>query len=302
MDAPPRVRRVLVTGATGFIGRHCLNALLMRDIELHAVAQSIPKGPLGRTAWRACDLRDPQSTERLVADLRPSHILHCAWMATPGRFWTDLENLQWLYSGLAMLSAFRKHGGERFTGAGTCAEYISDADKFIEEQTPISPATLYGKSKAALWTAAQAFASDGGPSVSWGRIFMPYGPGDNPQRLIPTIIAALKEGRPVLLTAGNQERDFVHVKDVADLLVKLLFSEHTGAFNVGAGRPTSIRYVAEYLAGKLASPKLLNFGARPMPTNEPLKLVADTERVTRIIGWAPSVTLEPGLDALIENE
>jgi nucleoside-diphosphate-sugar epimerase len=302
MDAPRRVRRVLVTGATGFIGRHCLNALLTHEIELHAVARSIPKGPLGRAAWRVCDLRDPQATERLIADLRPSHILHCAWMATPGRFWTDLENLQWLYSGLAMLSAFRKYGGERFAGVGTCAEYTKDADEFIEERTPISPSTLYGKSKAALWAAAQAFTCEGGPSASWGRVFMPYGPGDSPQRLIPSIIAALRERRPVSLTTGNQERDFVHVRDVADLLVRLLFSEHAGVFNVGVGRPISVRYAAEYLAGKFATPKLLNFGARPMPTNEPLKLVADIGKVAKIIGWTPSMTLEAGLDALIEIE
>src|SRR5205085_2609309 len=112
-------------------------------------------------------------------------------------------------------------GGKRFVGAGTSAEYEPTEGPCEEDRTRLRPATLYGKCKAACWLAAEAAAQHFGFTAAWGRIFLPYGPGDPPGRLIPSLLMALKEGRSIATTHGEQLRDFVYAPDVADLLTHL---------------------------------------------------------------------------------
>jgi nucleoside-diphosphate-sugar epimerase len=145
---------VLVTGATGFIGRHCLARLLSEDCEIHAVSRhpgasrsSAPQGE--RVRWHEADLRDPAAARGLIFAIRPSHLLHLAWEATPRIYSLSPENLRWLEAGVAMIAAFGEAGGRRFVGAGSSAEYEGGHQRCIEDLTPIRPATIYGKCKAA---------------------------------------------------------------------------------------------------------------------------------------------------------
>src|SRR5262249_52412474 len=157
-----------------------------------------------RITWHAEDLRVPEAARQLVERIRPTHLLNNSWVTTPGRFWSDPENLNWLQSGLATLRGFGEAGGVRFVGVGTCAEYDWEESRFVEDKTPIRPRTLYGKAKAAMAAAVEAFSANYRFSAAWGRIFLPYGPGDSPQRLIPTVIEALLAGRTVDLSHGGQ--------------------------------------------------------------------------------------------------
>lgn len=292
--------RVLLTGATGFLGRHCLERLGLEGVEIHAVNRN-GKGPaLTDAQWHAADLRSPISAAATVEAVRPTHVLHSAWIVAPGRYWRHEDNLSWLEGSIALLRAFREIGGRRFVGVGSCAEYDWGAERFREDDTPCRPATLYGKSKYALWDAAQAFA-DNAFSAAWTRVFLPFGPGDNPARLIPSIISALRAGSMVALGTGEAVRDFVWAPDIADLLVRLLAGDATGVFNVGSGRGTAVGDVARTLAVRLGRPDLLQFGARSDPADEPASLVADMMKVERTLGWRASMSLEVGLDALLEN-
>src|SRR5207249_536052 len=111
-----------------------------------------------RVRWHAADLREPAEARRLVVAVRPSHLLHLAWEATPRVYSGSPENLRWLAAGAAMLAAFGEAGGARFVGAGSSAEYEPGEMPCAEDATPIRPATVYGKCKAACWLAAQAAA------------------------------------------------------------------------------------------------------------------------------------------------
>lgn len=298
--ALPGNARVLVTGATGFLGTHFIERLTAENAEIHAVNRG-GVGPLaGRVAWHAADLLDPSVAAKLVADIRPTHLLHNAWMAVPGKFWSDPSNLQWLESGMALLRAFRENGGQRFVGIGTCAEYDWSASGFVEDETLIRPATLYGSSKAAMWAAAQAF-SDDEFSAAWMRVFLPYGPGDSEKRLVRSVIGALREAAEVALGSGNQIRDFIWAPDIADLAAAILADGTPGAFNAGTGKGTSVRQVAEHLASRIGRPELLKFGARADPVSEPPSLVANTDKVRRTLGWTPKTDVFSGLDVILET-
>jgi nucleoside-diphosphate-sugar epimerase len=291
---------VLLTGATGFLGSHCLDRLLRERCIIHAVSRRPRTRTHDRVTWHAEDLRDPEAARQLVERVRPTHVLNSAWIATPGRFWSDPENLDWLQSGLALLRGFGEVGGGRFVGVGTCAEYDWEECPLSEGKTPIRPMTLYGKAKAAMAAAVDAFAARYRFSAAWGRIFFPYGPGDAPQRVIPTVIEALLSRRPVDLSDAKQERDFIYVADAADLLVRLLAGEEEGAFNVGTGCATQIRSVAEQIADRLGGRELLKFGAIETD-GEPKHLIADMSKVTLLLGWSAPTSLETGLGNLLNR-
>jgi nucleoside-diphosphate-sugar epimerase len=291
--------RILITGASGFIGTHCLRRLLLEDCEIHAVNRDGVGPGAGRIHWHPVDLLEPSQVRDVISAVRPSHLLHCAWIAIPGVYAHSPENENWLRVGEVLAEGFGQFGGRRLVGVGTSAEYDPDETPCIEDSTPIRPATVYGRCKAQLWATIQAAAEKHGFSSAWARVFFPYGPGDAPGRLIPSLMAALLEKTTFHATHGLQVRDLIYVPEAADLLIRLLFSTEEGAFNVGTGRGTTIRYVIEYLAEHLGQPRSVCFGAHASRPGDPPALVADMSKVAAKFGWTAQVSVEAGLDELI---
>jgi nucleoside-diphosphate-sugar epimerase len=298
----PESTTVLVTGASGFLGRHCLPALLREGLRVHAVSRNRRGNDEDGITWHSLDLRAQAATEQLMRALRPSHLLHLAWITTPDRYRSAPENLDWLEASLAMVRTFGEHGGQRFVGVGSSAEYGIAAGPRTEDEVPIRPASLYGQCKAACWMAAEAYALRYAFSAAWARVFLPYGPGDDPRRLIPSLLAALAAGTPINVTDGSQVRDFVHVTDIGDVLVRLLATPQAkGAFNVGTGRGIPVRQVIEWAADHFHARELVRFGARPQRDDEPPSLVADMAKVERVLGWRAATSIESGLERLLRE-
>lgn len=293
------MKRVLVTGPSGFIGTHCLRRLSRDNCEIHAVNRSGRGEPSAGVTWHAADLRDLDQIVPLIAKIRPTHLLHGAWIATPGLYGHSPENFAWLKSTIVLADAFGTHGGTRFLGIGSSAEYDPGERPCLEDETPIRPATIYGKCKAASWLAVQAAAQRHGFSAAWGRLFLPYGPGDPPQRLVPSVLAALRAGQAVQTTHGTQQRDFVYAPDAAELLVGLLLADEVGAFNIGTGCATAVRSVVEYLASHCGRPDLPQFGAIALAPGEPAVLVADMSKVRQRLSWSPQTDIHEGLDRVL---
>jgi nucleoside-diphosphate-sugar epimerase len=296
--ALPRGSRLLLTGATGFLGRHILERAKDCGAEVFATCRN-PPAKSGGVRWIAADLLHPEACHGLIAEARPTHLIHSAWIATPGVFWASPANADWLTAGIALLKAFGDYGGQRFVGVGTCAEYDWSGEVFAEDRTPALPTTPYGKAKAAMASATDAFAARYGFSFAWGRVFLPYGPGDAPERLVPTLLRGLLKGEDIKLSEGTQVRDFLYAPDGADLIVRLAASAELGVFNVGTGVGSSVRAVAERLAQAVGRSDLLRFGALPARAGEPDTLVADMEKVARLVRWKPLHSLDQGLEATV---
>jgi nucleoside-diphosphate-sugar epimerase len=276
---------------------------LLRDgLRVHAVSRTRRGTTADGIVWHNLDLRARGAAEQMMRALRPSHLLHLAWITTPDRYRHAPENPDWLEASLALVRAFGEQGGQRFVGVGSSAEYAVGASPCTEEATPIRPASLYGQCKAACWMAAEAYALRYGFSAVWARVFLPYGPGDDPRRLIPSTLAALAAGTPINVTDGSQVRDFVHVTDIADVLVRLLATPQAkGAFNVGTGRGIPVRQVIEWAADHFHARELVRFGARPRRDDEPPSLVADMAKVERVLGWRAATSIESGLERLLRE-
>jgi nucleoside-diphosphate-sugar epimerase len=297
-------RSVLVSGASGFIGRRCLPRLLEAGFSVHALSSGhrVPKRT--EIEWHQCDLFDAVQVGAALKAARASHLLHLAWITVPGAFWDSQENLRWLSASEELYRAFYAHGGERIVGVGTCAEYEPAAgqqERITESAATGHPQTLYGQCKAAAWSACLAAALVAGREAAWARLFYPYGPGEPVSKLIPSVILGLLRKQRVECTHGLQVRDFIYVDDVADALVALLKGRQAGAYNVGTGRANSVRDTVEVIAATLDRPDFIVFGARTAPTEEPPRLVADIGKLSAALRWQPRVSLQAGIEKTIEE-
>ncbi|MBU1275031.1 MAG: NAD(P)-dependent oxidoreductase [Proteobacteria bacterium] len=293
-----RAKRILVTGATGFIGRHCIPALIEKGFEVHALSSRGAQLP--NVDSHEADLMNPGATAGLLSELTPTHLLHLAWYAEPGLFWNSRENLAWVAASLNLYRAFVENGGRRMVAAGTCAEYDWNYSVLDEYETPIKPATLYGVSKAALHSVLTRAADLDGLALAWGRVFFLYGPGEKPGRLVSDVIRGLLQGRTVETTSGLQKRDFMHVADVAGAFAALCDSDAQGSFNIASGEARPLHELLKAIGDITGRPDLLRVGARPMPPGEPPCLAAATTRLTQEVGFCPRHDLESGLGDAIQ--
>ncbi|HUJ73974.1 MAG TPA: NAD(P)-dependent oxidoreductase, partial [bacterium] len=293
------LRRVLVTGATGFIGRRTLEPLLRRGFEVHAASRRPPQDAPAAVIHHACDLLDQEARQALVQSVAATHLLHLAWFAEPGRFWKSPENLRWTAASIELTRVFAAHGGRRAVFAGTCAEYDWSETLCDEQRTPIRPQSLYGSCKAALWSVLQSAAPVLGITAGWGRLFFLYGEHEHPQRVIPSVILALLRDQPAVCTAGRQVRDFMYVGDVAQAYVSLLDSVVTGPVNIASGEAQPLAETLTLLGQELRKPHLVQLGARPTPPHEPAVLRADISRLRDEVSFRPQVGLREGLQRTI---
>lgn len=287
--------RVLLTGASGFVGRHALAALVRAGHEVHAVARTPELAQVGVT-WHAVELLDG-NVDRLLADVEPELLVHLAWYAEHRKFWSSPENVRWVEASLALLRAFADSGGRRAVLAGTCAEYDWSVE-LLDEDAPLRPATLYGSAKHSLHVVAEPFCAEVGVELAWARLFFLYGPYEDPRRFVPSIVLALLRGEPARMTVGTQRRDFLHAADAGAAFAALADSEVVGAVNLARGTAYALRDLAEQIARRIEGAEL-QLGALATPADEPAALLTNARRLREEVGWTPRIGLDEGLDEVI---
>ncbi len=305
-----RERRVLVTGAGGFIGRWSVPPLVRAGFDVHVVVSGgmngqIPAELTGSKPHFADLLKEPD-IDALLDRVRPTHLLHFAWIAAPGIYWTSADNARWLAASQYLLRSFHARGGSRVMMAGTCAEYDwSRAGVCDEQTTPLADASAaaaapYAVCKIAMQRALAEFGLRKQLSTAWGRIFFQFGPYEHPNRLVPSVIRHLLLEQEAPCSHGRQVRSFLHVSDVGAAFAKVLDSDVEGTLNIGSDEPISIAELIECIGRQIGRPELLRLGERPTPPREPPLLVPDIRRLRDEVRWRPRFTLHDGLSHAID--
>jgi nucleoside-diphosphate-sugar epimerase len=294
-------KRVLVTGAGGFVGRWSVPPLLAAGHEVHVLRSApgaAPAPELAGATLHVADLFDAVAADALFAAVEATHLLHFAWVTTPGSYWNSPDNLRWLEAGRRMLPAFARNGGIRAVMAGSCAEYDwSRAAVCHEESTPLAvdSAMAYVACKLAMQRELAQAGRAHGLSTAWGRLFLQFGPYEHPDRLVPTVIRHLLAGREAECSHGRQVRAFLHSADVGAAFAALLDSGLEGAVNIGSQERVPVAEVIHRIAAHIGRPDLVRLGARPLQASEPPILVPDLGRLGGELGWRPRFDLSSAL-------
>lgn len=278
--------RVLLTGATGFIGSHVARVLLRRGHEVHCTV---------RASSDRRRIRDIEASLRIHAaemdavPVEPDATIHLAWYTVPGKYLSAPENRDCLEASRRLLAKLRG----RAVFAGTCFEFDTQLGR-LREDSPVKPATLYAECKDALRREVERR-----PGSAWVRFFYQYGPWEDPRRLVPSVIRAVLRGEPADVSPGLQRRDFLHVEDVAAAVCSVAEGRIEGCVNIGSGEAPTVGEIVGKIGALGGRPELIRLGAVPYYAGEPMLIVADNAKL-RSTGWAPGFDLDRGLRQAFE--
>lgn len=287
------MNRVLVTGGSGFLGRHVIQSLVRRRFEVHALSRSDPaiRDSIG-VRWHRADLFDRRRTTEVLQQVRPQGLIHLAWATEHRTYWTTPENLDWTAASIDLLRAFRAAGGDRVVLAGTSAEYDWSSGNALDEQrSPLRPSSLYGHCKNALRQIVEAWAPAAGLSWAWGRIFNIFGPYENAERLVPRVVRTLIGRKELVLDDCSDVRDFLSVGEAGEAFAALYASNLSGAINIASGLPVSVRQLVQAIASEMGREGMVTFGAPSVPGGSSPPVVASVTRLREGLGWSPSTNL-----------
>lgn len=294
--------RLLVTGATGFVGSSVVRAALGRGHEVMAVVRSRARGvALGDVPGLRvveADLNDGEAMRRVAAGASADVALHLAWAIGPDYF-DSPRSLVCVEGSLALLRGLLDARCPRVVFVGTHLE-LAPSDRDMNEGSPVAPRGLYAACKDALRRIADARLALTDTSFAWPRLFNLYGPGQPEWAFVSSVVRHLLEGRRCPLTHGEQQRAFLHVRDAADALLAVCESSVRGVVHVGSDDVVTVRGLAERIGADLHRAELLAFGALAPSAGDAPRVVASTTRLRETTGFAARVSLDEGLRETID--
>jgi len=287
--------KVLVTGATGFLGQRVVPRLVDRGWNVVTVGRT-PSDQEGVTRHHVADLLEPGARKRVLSLEEPDAILHLAWCTEHGVFWSSNENLKWAAATLDLAMDFAEQGGKHFVGAGSCAEYAWVDDQPLSEDSKRgAPETLYGSCKRATSDMLERYFSQRNVEFSWGRVFFVYGAGEGEGKFITSAIRTMSKGDVFVCKSPQLVRDFIYIDDVAEAFCKMLDGTVGGVYNVGSGHGTALGAIEQCIANRLQG-VATDGGFLAKPSVEPA-VIADVRKASLSLGFAAETSLESGIAA-----
>lgn len=273
-DSLGPARTVLLTGATGFVGRQIHAALVARGHRVRAVVRSGTAARLAAPAQviETADLFAPDAAFWAGVCAGAQALIHAAWVATPGVYLSSPLNLDCLRGSLALARGAAEAGVGHVIGIGTCFEYALPS-AHLDVDAPLGPTTLYATAKLALYQTLAAFFAGTPTTFSWARLFYLHGEGEHPSRLAAYVHARLSGGEVARLSAGTQVRDFLDVREAGAMVARIVDTGQPGAINICSGQPVTVRQLAERIAHALGRGDLLEFGSAPPRPGDPAVVV-----------------------------
>lgn len=303
---------VLVTGGSGFLGSHLVEALLQRGADVHLISRARARSPHWRALAARCvswpaGLEDVGALARCFREARPGLVIHLAGDTggrTTGAGWTDLAGSLGVNLGgtLAMLQAAAESGAPvvRFIRAGGLAEYGSGPVPFRESQRE-EPRSPYAASQVATTHCAEAFSQALPFSLVTLRLALLYGPRQSETFLLPRLIRCCLRGEPLPMTDGHQGRDMLHVDDAVEAIARAATVPGLGnaRINICSGLEVTVRELATLVEQLAGVEGIARFGNRPYDGAEMHRMLGDPSLAGDLLAWSASIPLAEGLQRTI---
>jgi len=294
--------RVLITGATGFIGSHLAERLAAEGAEVTlavepGASRANVASILDEVRVREVDLRDGQTVRQLVRECQPSKIYHLAAVGVTDPGVAPMLAVQVNVMGtLNLLEALKETECDCFINTGTCYEYGHNTPPMYEDQM-VDPISTYAASKSAAWLFCSMYHRTRGYPVVTVRPFTVYGPRQGERALIPQLIISALREEDFAMTGGEQTRDFTYVDDVVEGYIRASLSEEAigQTINLGTGEERPIKDVVLEVLELMGNPVKPLIGALPYRPREIWRLCSDSSKARELLGWQSQVSLEDGL-------
>ena len=301
-------KRVLITGANGFIGSHLVKRCLNEGIQVMVVVRH--SSNMQRLSSFESQLSILQSSINNIAtyqeeilEFAPQVVFHLAWSGGNSSAFVNDPNQYYknISGSLELIRLAHLSGTQRFIGFGSVVEYGVPEVPCSERQIP-KPLNLYGKAKLALWDMARELCAANGMSLAWVRPFWLFGEADDPLRLIPSVIEQFLKRESPKLTAGEQLWDYLYIRDALEALMRLGQNHGaTGVFNLGSGKAYPLSEIVKFIRDQI-NPRLPSgLDEIPYASNQIMHLQADISRLTQAVGWTPQYSIWDGLQLTIDS-
>lgn len=292
------MKKVLLTGATGFIGSQVTAELLKRGYEVHALVYPpfAPEKP--NFVQHEMNLMDTKAVDDFLAQHSFENLIHLAWYVGP-KCQTSPLNLDWLTTSINLIKSFQKNGGKKIVATGSMSEYDFSYGWCKEDVTPLKSLSLYGQSKAALYEVITKFAIYNKISFTWLRLFNLYGPNEKSARLMPYVINTMLKNEDVKVSPCTQIQNYLHVKDAAKAIVQCFESNINGAINICSDQAVRLREIVEKIAEYTKFKGQILWGAIPASFEQQF-VSGDNSRLTKEVGWKQEISLDEGLKDAID--
>ncbi len=293
--------KLLVTGAAGFVGAAVVRAALAAGHAVVASGRSPDPGRLRSLTvpFYAVDLSDADAVDAMVAAERPDVVIHSAWEGVSGAARDGDIQFANLVQCRTLVDAAIRSRVCKFVGIGSQAEY-GRFDRLISEDDVPNPTMIYGVAKLAACHFARQRAAEAGMDFAWLRLFSPYGPGDNANWLIPSLITQMAAGVAPKMTQGLQRWDYLFIDDCAAGVLATATSDAQGVFNLCSGEAVRVRDIAAAIRDRVAPRLDLAFGDIAYGPAQIMHLQGDRARLSAATGWEPGVDFHEGLARTID--
>lgn len=301
-----RVKKIVITGATSFIGIHLIEKWLdTGNCEIFAVIRPssqnrrrIPVDNRIHVVECAMDKYDTLIDKIESADI----FFHLAWEGVRPPYRDDIviQRNNYEYT-LKAMKISEKIGCKVFLGTGSQAEY-GVISGLVNEKYPCNPNTAYGREKLHACMELKKMSNESGIRFIWTRIFSIYGKYDHPKTLLMTALKKMQKNEIIEMTAGTQLWDYLNVSDAAYAMVLLAESEcASGIYNLASGQYRPLRDFILELKEILQSKSTIKFGAIPYGTGGPINLTPNVSKIKNEVHWTPKISFEKGIRELLKE-
>lgn len=291
------MKKVLLTGATGLIGKELIKPLLDNGYKIFAISRkAIPNS--NTVAWLAGDLFDTQFIKSCCKKAQADILVHLAWKVTRDYAYSN-ENFSFLASSISLLQEFQQNGGKQVFISGSFSEY-DDSKPFLTENTPINANDmLYTFCKNKLHEISEKFCRQNALDFCYGRIFNVFGHNEDDKRLTKYILNCLSQDKEAIIKSGPLQKDYLYSREIARAIVHILNKNYTGTINICSGKPVTIKELALKFAKKFNKEHLLkfenNFG------NQPQIIYGDNSILCSQLKYQYFYTLDQAVDEVFEE-